>query len=204
MLKQTAATLALTLCLAGAAPAAGVSKSYSYFSIGGSTLDEIETELSRHGPQVRSSGSRHPGATRMQFTTKIGYAAGDGKCRVMQASVNVTAKVILPKWRRSRKADPDVRLIWDTLASDIKRHEESHVLIAKNYARDLEKALLAIRPQADCTVAAEKAKQVTASMLASHDKAQDRFDRIEAANFENRMLRLLRYRLERSAARKAD
>lgn len=205
MLKTTAAAvLILTSCLSSQAPAASISKSYSYFSIGGSTLDEIEEELARRGPIVKSTGGRHPGATRMQFTTKIGYSGGTGRCRIAQANVSVKAKVILPKWRRSRKADADVRLIWDTLASDIKRHEESHVIIAKNHGRELEKALLAIRPQSNCSAAAERAKQVTQTVLARHDKAQDRFDRIESANFESRMLRLLRHRVERDASRKTD
>ena len=204
MLKSTIAALIMTFGLGGAASAANISKSYSYFSIGGSTLDEIEDELARHGPLLKSSGSRHPGATRMQFTTRIGYQDEGRSCRIAQADVTLKAKVILPKWRRSKGADAEVRMIWDTLASDIKRHEESHISIAKNFARDLEKALLAIRRQPSCARAAEQAKTVTASILARHDQAQDRFDRIEAANFENRLLRLLRYRLERSVSRRAD
>jgi predicted secreted Zn-dependent protease len=204
MLKHIALALVVLLGLVLPAGAANVVRSYSYFSIGGSTLDEIEAELSRHGPLLNSSGNRHPGATRMQFTTRIGYEDRGTSCRIAQANVTVKAKVILPKWRRSKRADQDVRLIWDTLAADIKRHEESHVSIAKGFARDLETELLAIGRQPDCNRAAEKAKAVTTAMLARHDKAQDRFDRIEAVNFESRLLRLLRYRLEQSTMRKAQ
>jgi predicted secreted Zn-dependent protease len=192
--------LALSLSTVGGVGAASVVKTYSYFSIGGATLDEIESELARHGPEVKSSGQRHPGATQMQFSTKIGYAQSRGRCRIAQANVSVRAKVILPKWRRSRKADREVRLIWDTLASDIKRHEESHVGIAKNYARDMEKALLAVSTQASCAAAAEKARAISAKLLARHDRAQNEFDRVEGINFESRLLRLLHYRLEQSMA----
>jgi predicted secreted Zn-dependent protease len=34
-------------------------------------------------------------------------------------------------------------------------------------------------------------------VLAKHDDAQERFDRVEGINFENRLLRLLKYRIER-------
>jgi predicted secreted Zn-dependent protease len=200
MIKALPGALALSLLVAGAANAASVTKSYSYFSIGGQTLDEIEDELARHGPQVRSSGQRHPGATRMQFNTRLDYAEGRGRCRVAKATVTVSAKVILPKWRRHRKAETDVRLIWDTLAADIKRHEDRHVEIAKNHAREMEKALKAIGPQASCASMAEKAKAVSAKMLDRHDRAQAEFDRVEGINFESRMLRLLRYRVERMEA----
>ncbi len=196
-MKRTLLTLVFLGCATLAAGAANLSKTYSYFTIGGTTLDEIENELNKRGPHINNSGRRHPGATQMEFTTKVGYAEGNGRCTIVSANVTVKAKVILPKWRRSKRAGQDVRLIWDTLSSDIKRHEESHVVIAKNHARDLEQALKAIGRQQNCAIAAEKAKATTAKILARHDKAQEEFDRVEGMNFESRIMRLLRYRLER-------
>lgn len=199
MVPMKRALLILTLLLGApvASDAANLAKTYSYFSVGGTTLDEIERDLDRRGPKVQSTGRRHPGATQMTFTTKISYAESKNRCVIVAASVTVKAKVILPQWRRSRKAGQDVRLIWDTLSSDIRRHEESHVVIAKNHARDLEKALMALGAQKDCKVAAAKAKATTGKVLARHDRAQEEFDRVEGLNFESRMMRLLRYRLER-------
>jgi predicted secreted Zn-dependent protease len=200
MFRQTLTAIAMIALTASAAGAASISKSYSYFSIGGSTLDEIESELAKRGPRVRDSGRRHPGVTQMEFKSRIGFGEQGGWCRVVQANVTVKAKVILPKWRRPKRADPDVSLIWDTLASDIKRHEESHVVIAKNHARELERALLAIDRQRTCKQTAERIKAVTTKVLARHGEAQDAFDRVEGINFESRLLRLLRYRLERMEA----
>ncbi|RVC74001.1 DUF922 domain-containing protein [Mesorhizobium sp. M4A.F.Ca.ET.022.05.2.1] len=179
------------------AGAANLVKTYSYFAIGGRTLDDIETQLSKHGPQVKSTGSRHPGATQMAFTTRVSYAESSGSCRIADAIVTVKVKVILPEWRRSRKADADVKLFWDTLSADIKRHEERHVEIAKNHARQLEDALKASYPQRTCAEAKARAAQITAAELARHDQDQVRFDRVESVNFESRILRLLRYRIER-------
>lgn len=179
------------------AGAANLVKSYSYFSIGGSTLEDIETQLSEHGPEVKSTGMRHPGATRMAFTTRISYAQSASSCRIADAVVTIKVKVILPEWRRPRKADGDVRLFWDTLAADIRRHEERHVEIAKNHGRELEDALKATYPEKTCEAAKAKAAAITASILAKHDRDQMRFDRVEGVNFESRILRLLRYRIER-------
>ncbi|TPN88235.1 DUF922 domain-containing protein [Mesorhizobium sp. CU2] len=189
--------LALT---APAASAANLVKTYSYFSVGGRTLDEIQNQLSKNGPEVKSTGSRHPGATQMAFTNRISYEQGAGFCRVADAVVTVKVKVILPEWRRPRKSDPDVRLFWDTLSADIKRHEERHVEIAKNHARSLEDALKAAPPQKTCGDAKAKAAQITATELARHDQDQVRFDRVEAVNFENRILSLMRYRMQRIEA----
>ncbi|TGV59083.1 DUF922 domain-containing protein, partial [Mesorhizobium sp. M00.F.Ca.ET.149.01.1.1] len=112
--------------------------------------DDIEKQLTKNGPEVKSTGSRHPGATQMAFTTRVSYAQTASSCRIANAQVTVKVKVILPEWRRPRKADPEVRLFWDTLSADIKRHEERHVEIAKNHARELEDALRATYPQKTC------------------------------------------------------
>lgn len=180
--------------------AASLNKTYSYFAIGGSTLDEIQAELNKHGPQVASTGSRHPGATKMEFNSRVGYQQTDRGCKISTANVSVKARVILPRWR-NKKADADVRFIWSTLASDIKRHEESHVVIAKNHARMLEDQLLAIGRQKNCDIASAKAETVSQKVLAAHDREQQRFDRVEGMNFEKRLLNLLRYRMEQAETR---
>jgi predicted secreted Zn-dependent protease len=177
------------------APAESLTKTYSYFSVGGTTLDELEDQLNRRGPQVKSTGRRHPGATQMQFNTRLGYAERSGYCRVTEATVTVKAKVILPRWRQRGNADQDVRLIWDTLSDDIKRHEEQHVKIVRNHARELERKLLRLGRQRSCAIAAEKAKATADRILNKHDRAQAKFDQVESANFERRMLKLLRQRI---------
>lgn len=190
----------VSACVAAPAGAANLVKTYSYYTIRGRTLDDIQQELARRGPTVNTTGLRHPGATRMAFNTRIGYADEGRSCRIVSAVVTVKARVILPRWRQRGHTGRDVRIFWDTLAADIKRHEERHVEIAKNHARALEQALLATDRQDTCKDAAAKAKAVTARILSDHDREQARFDRVEGINFESRMLRLLRYRIDRIGA----
>ncbi|TIQ10890.1 DUF922 domain-containing protein [Mesorhizobium sp.] len=197
MNRSLLCALMLTLAATPAA-AANLVKTYSYFSVGGRTLDDIEKQLTKNGPEVKSTGSRHPGATQMAFTTRVSYAQTANSCRIANAQVTVKVKVILPEWRRPRKADPQVRLFWDTLSADIKRHEERHVEIAKNHARELEDALKATYPQRTCEAAKAQAAQISAAILANHDRAQVQFDRVESVNFESRIIRLLRYRMQRT------
>ncbi|WP_034658689.1 DUF922 domain-containing Zn-dependent protease [Chelativorans sp. J32] len=182
------------------AAAATISKTYSYFPISGRTLPEIEEQLHTRGPRLNSTGQRHPGATNMEFTTRIDYAEARGQCHVANARVSVKAKVILPQWRDRRRAETEVRLIWDTLSRDIKRHEESHLSIAKNHARLLEDTLKTLPRRKTCKALAAEVEATTQRLLAAHDVAQDEFDRIESINFESRMMRLLRYRLEQIEA----
>ncbi|WP_367714609.1 DUF922 domain-containing protein [Nitratireductor sp. GISD-1A_MAKvit] len=176
--------------------AADVSRSYSYFSIGGKTLSEIEHQLRSRGPHVKSTGQRHPGATRMEFKTKITYEEDKRRCRIAAVHVMVDAKVFLPRWRNRKTAPAETALIWDTLSKDIKRHEESHLGIAKRYAREIETAIKSLTPHRTCAAMQAHAKEITNRKLEEHDRAQARFDRIESGNFEWRLMQLLNYRLE--------
>ncbi|MDF1635038.1 DUF922 domain-containing protein [Mycoplana sp. MJR14] len=171
-------------------------KTFSYFSVGGRTAAELDDELSKRGPKMKNTGSRHPGATRIRFGGSVTYVRRGEKCYVGDAKVTLTTNIILPRWKHRRTASKSLALIWDTLSSDIKRHEERHAEIARNHARDLEKQLKALRPDKDCDRLQQKVDRVTAAAVEAHDKDQARFDRVESYNFNERMLRLLTHRLE--------
>lgn len=195
MKKPLITAIAAFFSAAMAAEAASVSRSYTYFTIGGHTLGEIEEELQKRGPELGTTGSRHPGATKMAFTTRVGYEESDRGCRVSQANVSIAAEVFLPRWRNRRTAETETALIWDTLSADIRRHEEGHIVIARTHALDLERALLEITAP-NCEKAATIAEDVSHRILSAHDAEQERYDNIESINFESRMLRLLDYRLQ--------
>ncbi|MCA1493579.1 DUF922 domain-containing Zn-dependent protease [Ensifer sp. NBAIM29] len=183
--------------LGSAVAETAISKSISYFSIGGRTAAELDKALSATGPLMTSTGSRHPGATRIKFGGTVTYVSRNGRCAVGSARVTLNTRIILPRWKHRRQANPDLALVWDTLAADIKRHEERHAEIARLHARRMEKALLTLRPEADCERMQARVADVSAKEVEIHDKDQARFDRTEAANFDRRMVRLLQYRLER-------
>lgn len=200
MKKSMFRLLVLAMAMSGlTALAAGqtVNRTVTYFSVDGNSLEEIEDGFSQRGPQLDNQGPRHPGATRLEFTTRVTYGEGSGQCSIVDAEVSVNANMILPRWRMQSDADEGVKLIWDTLASDIRRHEEGHIVIARNHAREMTNELREVVNQPSCEAAAERAQEINARIMARHEREQLRFDRIESVNFESRMLRLLRYRIER-------
>ncbi|MBW8318830.1 MAG: DUF922 domain-containing protein [Arenimonas sp.] len=190
----TAAT-GLWLALGGMTQAETiVRKSVSYFQIGGTTAEDLDRELERRGPVTRASGSRHPGATQIKFGGELDYVQSAGRCRIGNVDVTLDTRIILPQWKNRKRAKGDLALIWDALSSDIKRHEERHAEIARQYARQLEKTLKKLRPQRNCDAMQAKVAEATDRVIAAHDAAQMNFDRVEAVNFENRMMRILDYR----------
>lgn len=199
-LAATALTLLLFAQPGGAEPL--ISKTYSYFSIGGRTSEELERELARRGPMLAETGVRHAGATRIKLGGTVEYDDTGSRCRVSDAIVRLETRLTLPRWTNRKHANADTTLVWDTLSSDIKRHEERHAELARQYARKLEKALEGLRSRSDCKAMAVQVDAKTKSIVAQHAADQERFDRVEAASFERRMARLLRYRTQQRNKRK--
>lgn len=176
-----------------------INKSVRYYTVGGKTVAEIDRELSRHGPLTKSTGSRHPGTTEIRFGGEISFADEGDRCRVRDVRVTVSTKITLPHWTNRNKASREMALLWDTLAADIKRHEERHAEIARNHARTLEARLSGLTSTRTCAALQKKAAETTEKTSAEHDADQARFDRVEAANFQKRLGRLLKVRVERAS-----
>ncbi|MEH3111314.1 MULTISPECIES: DUF922 domain-containing Zn-dependent protease [Rhizobium/Agrobacterium group] len=190
----------LLSCLNRPAAAEAIStKTYSYFTIGGKTAEDLDRELSQRGPVTKSTGFRHPGATEIKFGGELTYVEKNGRCGVGTVKVTLHTKILLPRWSNRRRTNADLALIWDTLAADIKRHEERHAEIARGYARDLDQKLRALRPQADCETMQKMVAEVSQEVMDAHDKDQVRFDKIESKNFDARMTRLLKNRIQQRA-----
>ena len=185
------------LCLlaaTGGASSAELERTIAYFSVKGTNLAEIHADMERRGPRVGGQGPRHPGATRMEFTTGLGYRQAGGRCAISAAKVTLKATIILPRLRQPERLDAATGRIWDALASDIGRHEDEHVGIAYAYAQEMEKALARLGRFRDCAAAEAAARKTTDRILAAHDRAQARFDRNEAKGFERRIARLINAR----------
>jgi len=174
-----------------------ITKSYSYFRIGGRTAEDLDKELEKHGPMTHATGHRHPGATEIKFGGDVTYVERGSRCSIGGARVTLRTHITLPRWSNRGRATGDLRFIWDTLSADIKRHEERHAEIARNHARQLERELLALGSNRSCDALEKRVAETTRRVLENHDREQLRFDQVEAANFDARMMRLLQYRMSR-------
>lgn len=179
------------------ADAASVTRKYRYFPVYGTTAEQLDKSLAKHGPKLSSGGESHPGSTKIAFDARVKYKFDGKYCRVSDVYANVHATVSLPSWKNRRRASPDTVLVWDTLVKDIRRHEESHIVIARAHASKLEQQIRAMRHERDCATLRASVDKITDGVFAAHDKEQQQFDRVESINFETRFNRLLTNGLEK-------
>ncbi|WAP68585.1 DUF922 domain-containing Zn-dependent protease [Jiella pelagia] len=179
------------LCLPAIAGAASVSEKTTYFAVRGSTLAELDNDLNRRGPFLAETGIRHPGATQVKFDGKVTYKRTPEGCAVDAAALSLDLEMTLPKWVQPKRVSARTKLIWDTLEKDIRRHENRHAAIAKNWLKRTESAIRNLRAEPNCSAMEEMVTVVTQRYLAGHERAQIEFDTIEGREVNFRLRRAL-------------
>ncbi|MCB1419192.1 MAG: DUF922 domain-containing protein [Notoacmeibacter sp.] len=188
-----AGTVAMSALVCFPLQAADVRTVVRHYTVRGATMQEIERDFERRGPRVDSAGGmRHPGATRMEFLSKVDYRQEGGRCRVTGVNITLKATVTAPRWAGNRRASAELQRLWPLLSADIRRHEQDHVRIAADHARLLESRIANVSALGDCGRAEDAVNRATAAVMQAHDRAQAAFDRAESRGFQQRMQRLIR------------
>lgn len=188
--------------VAQAALAAEVKERTTYFTVRGTTLDELDRDLNRKGPLMTATGVRHPGSTQVKFDGRVSYREQpNGQCRVEKTDLGVHLVKTLPKWTAPKAATPQTRIVWKTLADDIARHEADHVKIAKLWVKKMESAIRNLGASPNCTAMEARVDGVTARYLRDHEKAQRNFDTLEGREMNMRLRRLLKENIQEATSR---
>lgn len=185
------------VCLAQSASASKIYRKDSFYTISGNTAAELDRSMSGRGPFLKTTGSRHPGATRLKFVPNIKLVKDGRYCKVARADIDIQANVLLPRWKqRNSTRSAELAIIWDVLYRDIRRHEESHIIIARAHASEMEHAIRSLYYRKDCKELQADINKVVNRIMRKQDRAQAYFERVETLNFEKRFSRLLNYRLQ--------
>ena len=203
MLRKTLVMLSLAAApFVAAAPAlaASIDQPTNNLNVRGTTLAQLDRELSRKGPTAGTAGTRHPGATKVSFGGNITYAPTRSGCRVNRTNFSLKLVKILPRWQAPKAAAASTVIIWRTLAQDIARHENDHAKIARNYVRRMEGAVLNLGPRRSCREMEAAVNAVTARYLREHEREQLEFDRTEGRDVNRRLQRLLKRNIAESLA----
>lgn len=197
ILGSIAASCFAMLAFSSNVEASTIYKNINYYTISGTTPTQLDKALTRKGPYVKNTGMHHPGATTISFKPQLKLIKQGDYCKVATVQVDVYAKMSLPRWKqRATTKSVEMALIWDTLSRDIKRHEESHIVIARAHASKIEQAVRQLPVQRDCDTLRKNIEQTSAEILQSHEDAQKHFDKVEAINFEQRFTNLLKTRIK--------
>lgn len=152
----------------------------TFYSVKGSTGREIFKSMIDNGPKVGGPNGHALATTEYKYDVRnIDVEIRGGRCIPIDLDVHVDVKYTYPKWLGSSAARATTRAAWRDFYKSVTWHEQQHVKIALDYARDYRKALMRTRLLAkeNCTKASFISAWRTTSAALKHNRRQKSFDR---------------------------
>lgn len=163
---------------------------YKYFKIGGTNIEALWYDINAKGPKS-NKGVGHAGYTSFDFENSVGIKPKDGLCQIISIKFHLTSTVQLPKWIDERKSDKDMKIYWKAFSSDVKRHEDQHVDIARQSILNLEQKLLKLKPRKSCKVLKKKIRNAINASAKTRDREQNAFERKEIRGQKDRLTTMI-------------
>lgn len=136
-----------------------------YYTITGSTANELRQEMSKLGPLDPDDGLHYDARTDWYISwTWPGY--GKGECDLMQTSINYDIKVTVPLWKLPSDIDPGLVDRWNHYMNNLMLHEQGHVNIILNHYLKVKEAIQA----ATCDTAEEAAQEAANELRVLHQE----------------------------------
>ncbi|MEH6493586.1 DUF922 domain-containing protein [Halopseudomonas sp.] len=136
------------------------------FDVQGNTPDTIRASLNRDRQHSSSRVDWH-------FT----WESTPGQCRLSSASTEVSVTSHMPRLLPDATRPAKVQQQWDSYLLALQAHQDGHVELALDYAKQIEAALLALPPQPSCeqlSQSSNAAGQRLLNALVSADRDYDK------------------------------
>tara|TARA_R110000751_G_scaffold14886_1_gene48227 strand:- start:607 stop:1158 length:552 start_codon:yes stop_codon:yes gene_type:complete len=136
------------------------------FDVVGITPDTIRASLNR---DRQHSGSH--------VTWNFNWESTPGQCRIVTASTEVTVTAHMPRLQPDAKRPTSVQQQWDGYVLALQAHQEKHVDLALDYARQIEEAILALPPATACSQLSQAANAAGQRLLSGLEAASREYDK---------------------------
>lgn len=159
--------------LNGAEIAPLVTTAIERYEIRGESFEDLKREFAakgRHG---------YAGSTMAEVTYRFKSQKSDGECRVTEVRASCDARIKLPNWLNLPKAPAPMQERWKLAFDDLKKHEQGHVKICAEVAKDVERALWATPVGNDCYLVDLNARNRATKIIATMNDLQAAYDQCE-------------------------
>lgn len=144
------------------------------YTVTGKTLDEISASLNAQAmPDPHEPGTRYFARTDWYLTGDWTWKPSPSGCEVSTAQVRVAVTMTMPA-RVAGELAPDVQKRWDNFFENTVAHENGHVKLAYDGARNYQRELDTLAPAANCDILGNRLK----------DLFRKNFDQIDRANVD--------------------
>ena len=167
--------LGMAYCLTGPAePLLNINT--HYYVIDGDDHNQLRAQLRLLGPRSGNSQALYA-YTRWQVDWQYLLQMQHKQCQIKTLKVITTIDMTLPQWQIPDDVSVELTQQWQQFFEALLAHEKRHQAHGITAGRAIEKQLLTIRPQPDCTQLAEYIQTVGSAVIQHYQQLDVEFDR---------------------------
>lgn len=159
----------------GASP--GISINHKYYDVTPTSTRNMLATLLQASPIV-SNGKKFIGYTNWWVDWKYTTRNESGMCTVATVDTRVTITYTMPRLKDSIAIPPVVREKFTTFHSRLMTHEEGHADHGIFAAREIDKALISLPRQGNCTALLPLARQTADAIIEKYKQKDKDYDRL--------------------------
>lgn len=148
----------------------------SYYYIDGASATVLAAQLDQNGP-VGADGQRYAGRTRWDIQWKFRHQQQGTACLIKDVAVAVGIAQTLPKWRGEHNGAPALKARWTKFLDALQRHENGHKEYALKTGKEVEEAVLAVKPASNCEDLEASADAVAQAIESKYQALDAEYDR---------------------------
>jgi predicted secreted Zn-dependent protease len=174
ILFACAVLIAMPVVLAAGEPLVRLHTSYYY--IDGPSATVLAAQLDQNGPP-EGDGKRYAGKTRWDVQWKFRHQQQGTVCSMKEVAVAVGVTQTLPRWRGEGKGAAALRTRWTKFLEALQRHEDGHKEHALKAGKEIEAAVLAVKPASNCEDLGAAANAAADAIVAKYQTLDQEYDR---------------------------
>jgi predicted secreted Zn-dependent protease len=148
----------------------------SYYHIDGVSATVLAAQLDQNGP-VGPDGNHYAGRTRWDIQWRFRHRQQGTSCTVRDVAVAVGITQILPRWREEGKAAPALKARWSRFIDALKRHEDGHKEHGLKAGKEIEAAVLSVKPAGNCEEMEAAANAAAQAIVVKYQLLDEDYDR---------------------------
>jgi predicted secreted Zn-dependent protease len=152
-----------------------VSVTTKYYSIHGRMAQELRQQMNTHGVKAEN-GKRYDAHTGWYVKWQFDFSSRGNRCAIRTVKTSAAVAYTLPKWSDEAKAPQEFRDRWHRYLQALKTHEDGHRDIGVSAAAEIEQAIRAMGPEANCRDLEAKANALGKSILENFRSKESFYD----------------------------
>lgn len=147
------------------------------YTVSGKTISELSKSLEASAlPDPHEAGTRYYANTKWYLSAHWSWKETPGGCGIGRSDVSIATTMTLPALATTNGVSADILNRWNSFIRNTQTHEEGHVRLAQQGARDYQRELGNFPPASDCTAIQFQLSKLFDREFAAIDQANVDYD----------------------------